>query len=111
MPEQLRVEAVACAEKLKPFGKTISEATEHFLAHLSAMTRTCLVSELIAEFKATKAQDGASKRYLQDLRNRLATFSEDFGELKVSAVQPSQIDDCERVPKTGPGGVLVFGLV
>ena len=34
MPEQLRVEAVACAEKLKPFGKTISEATEHFLAHL-----------------------------------------------------------------------------
>ena len=37
MPEQLRVEAVACAEKLKPFGKTISEATEHFLAHLSAI--------------------------------------------------------------------------
>ena len=96
MPEQLRVEAVTCAKKLQPFGKTLSEATEHFLDHLAAITRTCLVSELIAEFIAAKAHDGASKRYLQDLRNRLATFSADFGELTISAVQPSQIDDWLR---------------
>ncbi|MSU69853.1 MAG: hypothetical protein EXS39_03575 [Opitutaceae bacterium] len=96
MPEQLRVDAVACAERLKPYGKTIADATEHFLAHLAAISRTCPVSDLIAEFIAAKRQDGASDRYLKDLRNRLDTFAEDFGALKVAGIQPSQIDDWLR---------------
>src|SRR5437868_4306942 len=51
MPEQLRVDAVACADRLKPYGKTLTDATEHYLAHLAAVSRTCTVDELIAEMK------------------------------------------------------------
>ena len=96
MPEQLRVDAVACAERLKPYGKTLADATDHYLAHLAAISRTCTVSELIAQFNAAKKQDGASDRYLKDLRNRLDTFAVDFGALKVSEILPSQIDDWLR---------------
>ncbi|MSU51836.1 MAG: hypothetical protein EXS41_00330 [Opitutaceae bacterium] len=99
MPEQLRVDAVACAERLKPYGKTIADATEHFLAYLAAISRTCPVSDLIAEFIAAKRQDGASRRYLQDLRNRLDTFSKDFGAMKAGEILPSQIDDWLRSRK------------
>ncbi len=96
MPEQLRVDAVSCAERLKPYGKTIADATEHYLAHLAAVSRTCSVSELVAQFNAAKQQDGASERYLKDLRNRLDTFAVDFGALKVGEILPSQIDDWLR---------------
>lgn len=96
MPEQLRVDAVACAERLKPYGKTIADATEHFLAYLATISRSCSVSELIIEFNATKKQDGASDRYLQDLRNRLDTFAADFGSLKAGEILPNQIDDWLR---------------
>lgn len=96
MPEQLRVDAVACAERLKPYGKTLADATDHFLAYLAAISRSCTVSDLVAEFNAAKAQDGASRRYLQDLRNRLDTFAEKFGALKVAEILPAQIDDWLR---------------
>ncbi len=96
MPEQLRVDAASCAERLKPYGKTIADATEHFLAYLATVSRSCSVSDLIIEFNAAKRQDGASKRYLQDLRNRLDTFAADFGAMKVGEILPSQIDDWLR---------------
>jgi integrase len=96
MPEQLRVDAVACAERLKPYGKTVADATEHYLAHLAAVSRTCPVSELITQFRAAKEQDGASEAYLHDLKTRLSAFDADFGALKVGEILPSQIDDWLR---------------
>ncbi|MEN9663087.1 MAG: hypothetical protein RL324_2036 [Verrucomicrobiota bacterium] len=96
MPEQLRVDAVTCAERLKPYGKTIADATEHFLTYLATVSRSCSVSDLITEFNTSKAQDGASKRYLQDLRNRLDTFAAAFGPIKAGEILPSQIDDWLR---------------
>jgi integrase len=96
MPEQLRVDAVACAERLKPYGKTLADATDHYLAHLAAISRTCPVSELITQFRAAKAQDGASEPYLHDLKTRLNAFDADFGALKVGEILPSQIDDWLR---------------
>lgn len=96
MPEQLRVDAVACAERLKPYGKTLADATEHYLAYLAAISRSCTVSDLITHFNASKEQDGASERYLKDLKNRLDTFALDFGTLSVAEILPSQIDDWLR---------------
>ena len=96
MPEQLRVEAVSCAEKLQAYGKTLAEATEHFLAHLASVHRSCTVSALIAEFNISKAQDGASARYLKDLKNRLRRFDDDYRAKLVAEVQPSEIDDWLR---------------
>lgn len=96
MPEQLRVDAMACAERLKPYGKTLHDATNHYLAHLAAVARSCTVAALITEFRAAKEQDGASERYLQDLKNRLANFEADMGTETVGAMPPSKIDDWLR---------------
>lgn len=96
MPEQLRLDALSCSEKLLPYGKTIVDATEHYLAYLAASARSCTITALVAEFNAAKKKDGASERYLGDLRNRLDTFAEQFGDLKVAEIIPSQIDDWLR---------------
>jgi integrase len=96
MPEQLRLDALACAERLQPYGKTITDATEHFLAYLAATARSCTVAALVAEFNAAKKKDGAAERYLGDLRNRLDTFAAEYGALKVAEIMPSQIDDWLR---------------
>lgn len=96
MPEQLRVEAVKCAEKLKPLGVTLTDATEHFLAHLAAIQRSCTVVALIAEFRASKEQDGASERYQKDMKNRLQRFEDDLGPKMVAEIRSSSIDDWLR---------------
>ena len=96
MPERLRVDASACAAKLKPYGKTIADATDYYLAHLAMVSRSCTVQALIVGFMAAKTQDGASERYLKDLRNRLGICGEDFGAANVGEISSNQIDDWLR---------------
>ena len=96
MAEALRIEAVTQSERLKPYGKTLKDATDHFLAHLEATAKSCTVWTLITEYNLTKAQDGLRERSLKDIRLRLNRFGEDYGDAMVSTVQPGQIDDWLR---------------
>ncbi len=67
----LRILAAKCAERLTPFGKTIWDATEFFVAHLE--TRSILpVSVLSADYQQTKSSAGLSKKHIEDVRHRCA---------------------------------------
>ena len=96
MPEQLRVEAVACAERLRAHGATLKQATDHYLTHLAAIQKSCTVSAFISTFHANKKADGASDRYRKDLRNRLERFEISFGGRVLADIQPGEIEDWLR---------------
>src|SRR6516162_7101255 len=68
LPDSLRVEALEVSELLHPYGKTIRDAAAFYLPHLKACNRTTTVSALVKEILNAKAVDGASRRYLADLR-------------------------------------------
>jgi integrase len=92
MPDALRVSATAGAAKLAPYGKTLDDAIRHYLAHLSAVARSCTVNELSVEFQKAKLADGARDLYLKDIRLRLARFSIEFGERIVAEIRGREID-------------------
>jgi len=96
MSEQLRVEAVTCEGRLQAHGKTLTEATEHFLNHLAAIQRSCTIRGLITEFEVAKKQDGVSESYLKDIKHRLGIFEEYFGNRVAAEIQPNEIDDWLR---------------
>ena len=73
--ERQRAEYLECAEKLKPFNATIRDAVNFYLPHLHATKRTCTAAELVDELLKIKEADGASERYLSDLRSRLTQFA------------------------------------
>src|SRR5215469_1202637 len=68
--DRQRAEYLECAEKLQPFGVTIRDAVNFYVPHLNALKRTCTVAELVDELLKVREADGASKRYLDDLRSR-----------------------------------------
>ena len=70
------VQILECAEKLEPFGVTLRDAVNFYVPHLRAAKRTCSPAELVEELLKVKEADGASERYLSDLRSRLTQFSE-----------------------------------
>src|ERR1700761_7456234 len=39
--DDVRVMAVQCAEQLKPFGKTLADATAHYIEYLKQTERSC----------------------------------------------------------------------
>ncbi len=93
LPDDLRVMAGRCAEKLKPYGYTIERAVEHFIDYIKATRRSVTVSALVTEYTAAKKQKGNKVRSLKDIGYRLKTFGDTFGERTVATVTTAEIDD------------------
>ena len=45
--DELRLEAVQCAERLAPFKGSLSDAVDFYLAHLEASRKSCTIAELV----------------------------------------------------------------
>ena len=95
-PTALRVMAQNAVEALKPFGKTITDAVQHYVAHLKASEKSCSAKQLVDELLAAKEKDGASVRHLSDLRSRLNIFAEKFNGQVVATITTKEIDDWLR---------------
>src|SRR5262249_35451449 len=92
-PTELRMDAKRCAELLKPFGKTINDATAYYIAFLKAASRSCGADALVKELLTAKQADGASKSHLRDLRGRLNIFADAFDGKPVSSITTAELDD------------------
>jgi integrase len=94
--DRQRAEYFDCVEALKPFNATIRDAVNFYVPHLRAAKRTCTAAELVKELLNGKEADGASERYLSDLRSRLTQFSESFDGVPVGEITSSEIDEWLR---------------
>jgi integrase len=94
--ERQRAEYLECAEKLKPFNATIRDAVNFYLPHLRATNRSCTAKQLVEEIVNAKRADGASKRYLSDLRSRLKQFTASFDGKPVAEITTAEIDQWLR---------------
>src|SRR5262249_39686188 len=56
-PTSLRVMAQNAVERLKPFGRTITEAVDHYVAHLKASEKSCTAEQLVKELLRAKEAD------------------------------------------------------
>ena len=100
IPDALRVEAIECTNKLEPFGATLRDAVEFYLPHLAATKCSCTASALIDELIQAKEADGASTRYLADLRGRLKHFASVFGARSVASITAPQVEEWLRSRQT-----------
>src|SRR5262249_8030722 len=101
-PTSLRVMAQECKEALTAYGKTIKDATDFFIAHLKASSKSCTAVQLVKELVAAKEHDGASARHVSDLRSRLNIFAGKFDARPVATITSREIDDWLRSLNVSP---------
>jgi integrase len=101
-PTVLRIMAQEAVEQLHPFGKTIRDATQHYVAYLKATARSCSAEQLVKEMLKAKEADGLSKRHVDDLESRLSYFSVKFDGKPVAAISSAEIDDWLRELPVAP---------
>ena len=94
--DSLRVEAIECCERLQPYGKTMRDATNFYLAYLKGITGSRNVREIVSDLLAAQTADEMSDRYLGDLRVRLGRFVDSFGDEMIAAITARQIDEWLR---------------
>src|SRR4030095_3137515 len=92
-PSSLRVMAQHGAEKLRPFGKTISDAVDFYFNHLEATKRSVPVRTAMKELIDNRRLSGASKRYCYDLALRIGRFCAAFPDRSVAEITTADVDD------------------
>jgi len=91
-----RAEYLECAEKLAPFNTTVCDAVNFYLPYLQATNRSCTAKQLAEEIVKAKTADGASKRYMSDLRIRLKKFADEFDGKQIATFTTIDIDQWLR---------------
>jgi integrase len=90
-----RIQAIAAAEKLAPYGKSIAEAVDFFVAHLDRLASSIAVWELCArveaEFDRRLAAGEISVRHASSMRETLKKFSARFGDKHVKLISGAEI--------------------
>src|SRR6202045_2129263 len=90
--ESQRAEYLEFLDLLRPFNVKLRDAVAFYLPHLQATNRTCSAVELVSELLKVKKADGASDRYLSDLRSRLNQFAASFDGKPVAEITATEID-------------------
>src|SRR5882724_3375035 len=85
-PSSLRVMAQHGAEKLRPFGKTISDAVDFYFNHLEATKRSVPLRTAMKELIDNRRLSGASNRYCYDLGLRLGRFCSVFSDRSIAEI-------------------------
>jgi integrase len=108
LPDTLRITALECAEKLKPFGKTIADATEFYVKYLRDAQRSVPVSDLIVEYLAAQKRLKRSETHISDLTQRLGRFKEGFGGRPVRTLTTVEIETWLHGLKLSPQSINNF---
>jgi hypothetical protein len=85
-----------CTNRLNARGKTIKDATDFFIQHVTADEKSCTVTKLVDEVVAAKQKEAISSFDLDDLRSRLTIFGKRFGSQPVATITSTEIDDWLR---------------
>src|SRR5262249_43536437 len=91
-PSELRVMAQQGARQLAEYKKTISDAVEFYRKHLEATERSVPRAGAPGELIENRRAAGASERYCNDLRVRLARFCNSFPDRTLADISTAQVD-------------------
>jgi integrase len=89
---ELRVMAQRASEQLAPYGKTIADASQFYHKHLEATARSVPLAEAMRELIENRTAAGASERYCNDLRVRLARFCAAFPDRTLAEISTADVD-------------------
>lgn len=94
-----RVMAVECLEKLRPFGKSLREAVDHFVTWLKdeqAKQESLLVSECLFQYQIARQADHDRKelahRSLQEIKQWVKRLTVAFGSRHIAEVTPDAVE-------------------
>jgi integrase len=92
LSHDFRVLAAKCSERLKPFGKTLWDATEFYLEHLERTKDSVFVSVAAADYQESKKRAKLSATHLDDIRLRLGRFVAAFGNRPIKGIVAGEIE-------------------
>jgi integrase len=92
MPEDLRIEAAKCMERLAPFGKTLTQAVDYFIPYLERTSRPKLLADLVQEAIAEKQKKGMKKPTIAEFKSRCKQLTAAFPGRESGSISTEEIE-------------------
>jgi integrase len=90
-----RLRAIHAAERLRPYGKTIDDAVNHYVSYLDRLASSVpfsrLASQVREEFNRRANHNEASPRHIETMRETLAKLEAKFADRLVSSIETKDI--------------------
>lgn len=102
-PSPLRVMAQRENDRLVPFGKTISDATDFYIRHLESLAKSVPIEQLRLEVMHNRRAAGRDSRYVYDIGNRTGRFCKDFPGRLAAEFTTADIDSWLETLPVEPG--------
>src|ERR1700692_2950645 len=87
--------AMECQSRLQEYGKSLHDATDHYLRHLESVNRSVSLSQVTAavrrEFERRVAAGEISQRHLESMLMALRRLDEKFGQCASHLISGSEI--------------------
>jgi integrase len=90
--DALRIEALECRDRLKPYNASLRDATDFFIAGHKAQQKSCSVGAAIEEYLKLQKLNRRSERHIGDLKYRLGVFNGTFGPRLISELSIHEIE-------------------
>ena len=107
-PSWLRVMAQRENDRLKPFGKTLTDATEFYLRHLEATSRSVPIEQATRELLQNRKASGLSERYVYEMDLKLRRFYNDFPDRCIAEITTADVDTWLENLSLAPGSRNTF---
>ena len=92
MPDHERIDAQAALDLLRPHGKTLLEASRHYLKSIEIVQANIPLVQLADELQRARAADGYAKVSLSGMRKFHVKFAGDHPSMTVQDFSPDIID-------------------
>lgn len=91
LSDDLKREALACYNKLTPFGKSLSDAVAYYIKDLETLHKSVSVKQAANELEIRAKADGRSLRHIQTISQVLALFCKTYGSDIISTIKTAQV--------------------
>jgi integrase len=106
LSDDLKREALACCSKLKPYGKSLSDAVGYYIRDLETIHRSVSVQQAANELAHRSKKDGRSVRHISAITQVLALFSKTHGSEIVSTIKTAKVQQWLDNYRTKKGELL-----
>jgi integrase len=93
LPLNLRAEALACWQRLKPLNITLTQAVDYFVQHRPQSEVTKPLSELKVEFLKSRKAMNCRRRTIVQYESYLKVICKNFGDTDIAEIRREDVED------------------
>jgi len=93
LPARVRLDAAKAVQILAPHGVTILESARYYEKHVLAYKDAPLIKEIVERYLRDCEARNLRPRTIGDLRHRLTSFAEDFGNSRLSDITLDELTE------------------